>query len=203
MLLTFSAYFIIPIYTLLFVSDTDWFAANLSVIGNWPDRRFAFMGLGLIIGLYFHTVLRRLTAYLPRHEQEDRLAHGALLLLLLAVATPYLPERMPFKSFLHIVFAFLASMFLLFCLYRLIWRLASLSGEMRLALRPYKALLLAITAMSALLLSLAGIISSLLEVFFIISATILTQRLYRQFTYSFRHSRYSSAIRRARKEPIL
>ena len=50
MVLKITAYVIIPVYTLLFVSGTNWMTLNLSVIGNRPERQAAFLGLGLILG---------------------------------------------------------------------------------------------------------------------------------------------------------
>ncbi len=191
MLSTLTAYIVIPIYTLLFVSGTDWFSTNLSVIGSWPDRRFAFTGLGLVLGLYFYTILKRLMSHLPRHRNETLCVNLALLLLLLAVATPYLPRQMPLQSFLHIVFALLSSILLLLCLYRIVWLLSSTSGDARRFLKPYKIMLLFITLISGLLLFLAGIISSALEIFFVLSATVMVQRLYRGYSRAFSNSRYT------------
>ncbi len=194
MLLTLTAYVIIPIYTLLFVSGTDWFSTNLSVIGSWPDRRFAFAGLGLILGLYFYIILKRLMAYLPRHKREDLYMNLSFLLLILAVATPYLPRQTPLQSFLHIIFAFLSSVLLLLCLYRVIWMLSAASGDSRKFLKPYRITLLLITFISGLLLLMAGIISSALEVFFILSSAFLVQRLYRKYTFTFFSSRYTKTV---------
>ena len=60
MLLSLTAYAVIPLYTIMFVSGTNWFTSNLSVIGSFPDRRAAFLFLGITIGLYYLIVLRRL-----------------------------------------------------------------------------------------------------------------------------------------------
>lgn len=65
MVLKITAYVIIPVYTLLFVSGTNWMTLNLSVIGNRPERQAAFLGLGLILGFYYHWVLERLLTLLP------------------------------------------------------------------------------------------------------------------------------------------
>lgn len=189
MLLSLTAYVIIPIYTILFVSGTNWFTSNLSVIGNWPTRQTAFFLLGLIIGLYYRCILERLLSHLPHHKRESFLLHGAFVLLLLAVTTPYLPSRVPFQSFLHVVFAFVASLLLLLCLYLTLWKLSTLSQTVRTFLRPYRRLLILITFISALLLLIAGIISTALELFFILSTTLLLQKLYRQFPCNFSNFR--------------
>ena len=42
MLITFTAYILIPVYTLLFVAGSDWFTTNFSVLGNIAGRNEAF-----------------------------------------------------------------------------------------------------------------------------------------------------------------
>lgn len=187
MFLSCIAYGVIPIYTLLFVKGTNWFTSNLSVIGSRPARRAAFFLLGVIIGLYYYEVLRKLLIYLPRHIWEHRLLLTALFLLLLAVATPYLPESVPLQAFLHVVFAFVSSILLALCLYLILWRLSALSPAARQFLRPYRIFMVAITIVSGILLMISGIISSALEVFFIIATTILVQRLYMLSSCIFPH----------------
>ena len=116
MLLSCIAYAVIPIYTLLFVKGTNWFTSNLSVIGSWPNRRTSFFFLGTIIGLYYYTILKKLLANLPHRIWESCILHTALFLLLLAVTIPYLPDSVPLQAFLHVVFAFTASLLLGLCL---------------------------------------------------------------------------------------
>ena len=183
MCLRLTAYLIIPVYTLLFVRDTDWMRENLSVIGSWPGRQSAFFGLGVVVGLYFHQVLGRLARLLPG-KGERRLLHLALWLLLAAVSTPYLPERVPFQAFLHVAFAFSASLILLFCLFQLVWKLPSLGDRERLwkMMEPYRRGLLAISGVSGILFAEAGIISTALEVFYLISTAVFVQRLYERIT---------------------
>ena len=178
MLLSWIAYGVIPIYTLLFVRGTNWFTSNLSVIGSRPTRRTAFFFLGAIIGIYYYDVLKKLLIYLPRHIWENRLLSAALFLLLLAVTIPYLPDSVPLQAFLHVAFAFLASILLALCLFVVLWRLSALSPSARHFLRPYRISMVGITIISAVLLAMAGIISSALEIFFIIATTILVQKLY-------------------------
>lgn len=178
MLLSCLAYAVIPVYTLLFVKGTNWLTSNLSVIGSWPTRRTAFFFLGLLIGLYYYMVLKRLLRYLPRRGLETCILRLGLVLLLLAVVTPYLPDSVPFQAFLHVIFAFSASILLVLCLYLILWRLSALSSGAGRLLRPYRVSMVIITIVSACLLVMAGIISSALEIFFIIATTILVQRLY-------------------------
>ena len=191
MLLSLTAYVVIPIYTILFVSGTNWLTSNLSVIGNWPGRQIAFFCLGLIIGLYYHCILVRLLSNLAHHRAESILLHTALILLIAAVSTPYLPSQVPLQSFLHVAFAFVSSILVLICLYLTLWKLSALSQRARVRMRRYRLGLIVITAISGVLLFIAGIVSSALEIFFIISTTILLQRLYEQFPCFFLNSVYN------------
>ena len=178
MLLSLTAYAVIPLYTIMFVSGTNWFTSNLSVIGSFPDRRAAFLFMGITIGLYYLIVLRRLLSCLPHRNLETGLLYTAFFLLILAILTPYLPHAVPFQSFLHVAFAFTSSMLLALCLYLILRHLSALSQASRRFLRPYRVSMVMIIAVSGILLVIAGIISSALEIFFIIATTILVQRLY-------------------------
>ena len=180
-MLSFIAYAVIPVYTLMFVSGTNWFTSNLSVIGSWPGRRTAFFFLGILIGLYYLVVLKRLLSRIPRHSLETGILNTAFLLLLLAVLTPYLPDSVPLQAFLHVAFAFTASVLLAVCLCLILWRLSALSFSLRRALRPYRQAMAVILGVSMVLLFMVGIVSSSLEIFFIIATTILVQRLYSQY----------------------
>ena len=175
MAVTLTAYFIIPIYTILFVSGTNWFQTNFSVIGNVAGREEAFVLWGLIVGLYFYYCLRRIIRRMPEPPRFSWLPSLALLLLVFAVTTPYLPETLPLKSFLHIIFAFVASVCLIFCMFFLLLKLAE---REKAAYRPWLIVLGLIVAVSAFLLALVGIISSALEIFFTLSMTLLVYRLY-------------------------
>ena len=53
MLLWFTAYILIPAYTILFVQGNNWFTTNFSVIGNVVGREGEFVLWGLIVGIYF------------------------------------------------------------------------------------------------------------------------------------------------------
>ena len=177
MVLRVTAYVIIPVYTILFAGGSDWLTVNLSVIGNRPGGQTAFVGLGVILGLYYHRVLERLLALLPRKRWEHGILHVALALLILAVATPYLPEKIPFQAFLHVAFAFVSSALLLFCMFLTVWKLSGRSWEARQLLRPFRGSLVLITGISGVLLAAAGIVSTALEVFFILTTTVVAQRL--------------------------
>ncbi len=176
-LLTITAYFIIPIYTILFAWGTDWFTLNFSVLGNLSSRKNLFLLWGIIIGTYFYYILKRIISGLPRNRKETVMSMTALLLLVLAVITPYLPDSQPLHAVFHVILSFLASVSLLICLYMIIWKLYCMNQEVY---RPYLHCLLVITVMSTFLFFLTGIVSTVLEIFFVLSCTFLLQRLYRR-----------------------
>ncbi|MBW4844920.1 MULTISPECIES: hypothetical protein [unclassified Lacrimispora] len=176
-LLTITAYFIIPIYTILFAWGTDWFSLNFSVLGNISSRKNLFLLWGIIIGTYFYYILKRIISGLPRNRKETVMSITALLLLVLAVITPYLPDSQPLHAVFHVILSFLASVSLLICLYMIVWKLYCMNQEVY---RPYLHCLLVITVLSAFLFFLTGIVSTVLEIFFILSCTFLLQRLYRR-----------------------
>lgn len=174
-----TAYFIIPLYTILFASGKDWFDTNFSVIGNMAGRQEMFVLWGLIIGIYFFWCLRRIILLIPGDVHGAWLTPLSLLLLTFALTTPYLPERLPLKAFLHVIFAFLAAVCLMLCLIVIVWKLYQTDKR---KYRRYLIGLAGIALCSAALLIAAGIVSSALEIFFTISATILTYRLYLSLT---------------------
>lgn len=178
MLSSFIAYGVIPVYTLIFAGGSDWFASNLSVIGSLPGRRAAFFVLGIIIGLYYLLILRKLLACIPRRMTETLLLYTAFALLVFAVSTPYLPDSVPLQAFLHVVSAFSASVLLTLALCLTLRRLSSLSRSASAFLRPYRLSMAMIIVVSAALLFIVGIISSALEIYFIVTTTVLIQKLY-------------------------
>lgn len=173
MFLSFLSYFLIPVYTLLFVKGYSWVTTNFSVIGNL-HRRDAFVVWGILVSCYFYVVMRRLIRCMNRKLRGAFLVPLSLLLLFCAVTTPYLPELFPFKSFLHIVFAFMASVCLMLCLYLIVWRFYR---ENPTVYRSYLWSLGIITLVCAFLLVLIGIVSTVLEIFFTVTISVLTRRL--------------------------
>lgn len=184
MVSSLTAYLIIPAYTLFFVYGSNWFSGNLSVIGSSPQRQNAFVLLGMIVGTYYHRMLERILKFLTPHRLEHGLLHAALALLLLTLLTPYLPGSTPFLSILHVIFAMTASLLLLFCLYRTIWRLSGRSPQLRTAYRPFRLGLAGVTLLCIILwLAADMIINTAMEVCFILSTTILVQRMYKKIRY--------------------
>ncbi len=175
MFLWFMTYMIIPAYTFWFVQGSNWFTTNFSVIGNIIGREEEFVLWGLIVGLYFFWCLWQIIARMPDPPAGTWLLPLSILLLSCAVITPYLPEQFPLKSFLHIVFAFLAASSLVVCLFLIIGKLYKHNEK---KYRPYLIGLIAITLFSAFLLWTIGIISSILEIFFTIALVMIVRRLY-------------------------
>ncbi len=177
MFLNFFAYFLIPLYTIWFVEGTNWFTTNFSVLGNTIRRSEEFVLWGLIVGIYFFWCLRKIVKRMKPKPKGVFLIPTSLVLLTCALTTPYLPEELPLKSFLHIIFAFVAAVCLMLCLYLILWQLYRVNKTV---FRPYLIILIGITLFSAFLLVLAGIVSSALEIFFTISTVILVRRLYKR-----------------------
>lgn len=177
MLLNLMTYVLIPAYTLLFIKGSHLFDSNFSVHGNLPSNQLAFLLWGVLVGIYFYVLINRILMRFQEARLESILLKTAILLLFMAVTTPYLPEQFPFQSKLHIVFAFLASLLLLLILYRIVGRAY---WQHRSDYRIYLYSLHFITAMSCLFFLLVGIVSTALEVFFSLSCVVLTCNLYKQ-----------------------
>ena len=175
MILNLAAFFIIPGYTLLFIRNFNLFSLNFSVIGNMLGRKRGFCLWGMMTGWYFFWVLSRVSAHLKLSRGVRYLVHTALFLLFCAVTTPYLPEELPFKAFLHIVFSMAAALCLCLYLFLAAWRLRK---EDRTAGLVTLWCLAGILLVSAVLLILVGIVSSALEIFFTFSTVFLSRNLY-------------------------
>ena len=175
MFINLVAYFLIPAYTIFFVEGSNWFTTNFSVIGNLAGRQGEFVFWGLCVGLYFFWCLRHIVSHMEKRPRGTWLISLSLVLLTFAITTPYLPESLPFKAFLHIIFAFLAAVCLMCCLYLIVDTLCRQDFG---TYRRFLAGLISITIISAFLLWLAGIVSSALEIFFTISTVILVKRLH-------------------------
>lgn len=181
MLLNVIAYVLIPAYTIWFVKGNDWLTTNFSVIGNMVDRNVEFIIWGLIVAIYFFWCLKKIVARMADKPKGAFLIPIALILLIFAITTPYLPEQFPLKSFLHIVFAFMAAVCLMLCMYLIVWKLRQSSPKQY---GPYLVILIGITLFSSYLLILAGIVSSALEIFFTISTAVLVRRLLKKVSLS-------------------
>lgn len=175
--LDLAAYLVIPCITVQFVRGSNWFTTNFSVLGNGPQRQNDFAFWGLLVGVYFFTILEIIAGYLARPRRETFFIPLSLILLTCAITTPYLPDILPLKSFLHVVFAFLSAVCLAAFLGILVWKLFR-TEPVQFGL--YQAGLILIFMGSGLLLAVAGIISSALEIFFTISMSVFCRRLERK-----------------------
>lgn len=175
--LNLSAYWLIPGFTIYFVQGSNWFTTNFSVLGSGLAKQNAFAFWGLLVGIYFFTILEIISKHLAFSLKETFFIPLALLLLTCAITTPYLPEQFPFKSFLHVIFAFLSAVCLAFFLILVIRKLhRARPGQFW----PYSLGLALIIFLGLILLIAAGIVSSALEIFFTLSVTLFCRRLERK-----------------------
>ena len=107
----------------------------------------------------------------PNLRQIDT---GCTVLLVCAITTPYLPEELPLKSVLHIVFAFLSAVLVLLYLF---WIIRTRYQTEPGAYRPFLYGWGAIVGVSVILLAVAGIISSALEIYVTLTSVAMAQRL--------------------------
>lgn len=173
MFLSFIAYAIIPVYTILFAGGSNWFTTNFSVLGNTLHRRDAFVLWGILVGCYYFYALRKIVRRLPFKVPATYLIPTALLLLVCAVTTPYLPEKLPLKASLHIVFSFSSAVLLWLFLLILAWHMYKHNP----ARRRFLSSMTGIGIISALLLIFVGIVSSALEIFFTLATVVWVQRV--------------------------
>ena len=170
----FWAYFLIPVYTVLFTRGYNWFTTNFSVIGNFFDKKRSFFLWGVLVGSFFYIIHRKVKSRLTLNPVYGRMVQAALALLFFAITTPYLPEELPLKSVLHIIFAFLSALLVLLFLLLVIWSQYQIYPHVY---RRYLYGWLAIVCGSVLLLAAAGIISSALEIYVTLTSAAMAERL--------------------------
>lgn len=179
MLLNIIAYFLLPVYTLLFIRGSHLFYSNFSVHGNLPCNQLEFLLWGIMNGFYFYILIKKILINMNEMKRERIILNITGVLLFMAITTPYLPSEVPFRSFLHILFAFLSALLLLINLYLIVWKLYQKNSY---DFRIYLYCLHFIAGFSILLLMVVGIVSTALEFFFSISCTVLTCNLYKQIS---------------------
>ncbi len=170
-------YVLIPFHTLFFARNSNWFTTNFSVIGNRPGRWAEFFFWSILIGTYFYCSLRTISFQVQPPLKSNFLLPVSLVLFYLAILTPYLPELVPFKSFLHVMFAFFSSCCLAVYLFFLIYRLARSSPEEYFS---FLCGIVVIVIFSAYLLIACNMVTSALEIFFSLSCSMLCRRLLRR-----------------------
>lgn len=179
----FYCFILIPVYTILFTTNTNWFTMNFSVIGYHLDRKFAFVVWGILISIFDYYMLDQLLK--KSEDKSNRFKRFCLnttqILLIFAVTTPYLPQEMPLKSFLHIIFAFFSALMLLLCIKQVIDGLFK-HKDKKLYFR-YMCGLGFIVYISFLLLVLVGIVSTVLEIFITVSTSFLLRFMWYRVAY--------------------
>lgn len=168
------AYGIIPLYTILFTRGYGWFTTNLSVIANYFDKKRAFFIWGILVGGYYYWVHRKIKEMSEQSPLCLKVIPGAIFFLFCSITTPYMPEVMPLKSDLHIIFAFASAVLLFLYLLAVILRQISKNRQRYLL---YLAALIGIIFISLYLLIRVGIVSSALEIFVTVSTIVLSERL--------------------------
>lgn len=172
--LDLAAYLFLPGMSLLFVRGSNWLTTNLSVLGNDSERQNAFVFWGLFVGIYFFTLLEKISGHLPSPPKGTVFVPLSLLLLTCALTTPYLPEQLPFRSFLHVLFAFLSAVCLALFVALLVFSLYRRRPDQFFL---YPVGLSSILSGCILLFLAAKIISSALEIFFVLSLSLLCRTL--------------------------
>ena len=169
-----NAYGIIPLYTMLFTKGHNWFTTNLSVIANYFDKERAFFLWGVLVSGYCFWAHRKIKKISDPGPACAKLIYGAILFLFCAITTPYLPEEMPFKAVLHIIFAFIAAILIFLYLLAVIFRQYRIEKKRYF---PFLAVLTGVILISVFLLVRVGSVSSILEIFVTVATSILLERL--------------------------
>lgn len=157
---------LIPLLTFLMASGFQLTSTNFSVIGNRGGRRLAFLLWGALTGNSFYLYTEKL---MELTDCRDRMAEGflfsSLVFFVVAVGIPYVPERLPGMSHLHVEISFMAPVFLGLSQLRFLLFLQKKMNERFLT----QWLLLAFLGFGSAFLFLSiGIVSSLLEIFLIL-----------------------------------
>ena len=175
-MLDLMAYVILPVYTVLFAHGYNWITENFTVLANWFDRKAAFVGWALLVGIYFAVALGRLIQWLRAGRWAKVLLVLDLASLAVAVCLPYLPKEFPSEAELHVGFSFLTAILLGVQLLWITGRFCYLrkGGWIR-----YYGVLAVICLLGVILVRSIGHVSSLVEVFFSIATVLFSHRLYR------------------------
>ncbi len=186
----FIAFFLIPLYTLIFVGRTDIWTLNFSVIATYVDKRLSFLIWGALVGLYLYFTFKTILVKLEFGKKMKILKYIILGLLVFTITTPYLPELMPFRAQLHIVFAALFAVLLLVLTFIVIYRMLSIKKNWAII---FFVLLALISFFALYLLIAVGIVSSGLELFLTITMIYLIQIIYLVLCKKTSNQRFTSA----------
>jgi len=175
MLLDLYSCFLIPAYTLLYAGGSRWFSTNFSVLAAGTVWRFfGCLSWGVLTGLYYLIMVRRIGRRLERSRLIDGLTAVACVTLVAALLLPYAPERLPRQAQMHVILAFSACVLMMLVLLLILLQLRGrLPGWGRL-FRWW----CTIAAVSLLLLAAAGKVTSVLEIWFVITTAQLVRAIW-------------------------
>ena len=176
------ANWMIPLATVLFPLGTDWFFSNFSLVGS-GDRRMEFILWGCFVGLYFSWAARRvlntaeqakatgadITAQAevmsadPHLKATQRLLWVSGILFVIALATPYRPQKQPLISQVHVGSAAMTGVCFMVCVTVLSYYVKKDGGR-----GNYLPVTLTVMACCAVTFCILGIVSSALEVYFVV-----------------------------------
>lgn len=180
MISTLIALCLIPLSTILFAGSENWFTTNFSILGNSIGKQGTLVTWGVLVGGYFYWALRKIILQIPPAIHWAWMIPFDLLLLFLAITTPYLPEQLPFQASLHFLFAFFSAVFLIVILTAISIYLYAADKR---KFRPFLWELGGIIAVSLYLLVRAGFVTSALEIFFTISCSFFIYQMYRKVVF--------------------
>lgn len=178
-MITLFSWFFIPCATLLLSGCTDWFTSNFSVTASTAPKSFLLIFWAFLTGGFFRYLIRctiRQAGPVLPAKKELFLTDLAIFLLIFSVFVPYIPERKPFLSVLHVALAFTATV-----LFYIVITMLDLKLYFRFPGRfsMTTGLLIFAASMTAVLLLLSGfLISSALELFLTVFASLWLHTLY-------------------------
>lgn len=178
LLLNLYSCYLLPAYTLLFAGYEEWFRTNFSVLAVSGSKYYrSFLIWAVVTAIYFGVLLILLTEYLSARCRWRvlTLLGAALVSLTIGVPLPYLPDRYPELSKLHIFLCFTTGVWMMAALLMIIL------GQRRRNRDRYAPILRQwwyIVLGSGILFLVSGMVSSAMEIYFVLSAALLCRRLY-------------------------
>lgn len=158
--------YLVPGATILLASLDSWTGTNLSVLGSVRENKLLFAIWGFMTGIYYCMyILYLFNIGRYRNPAGRSLVYTAAVFLFMAVIIPYMPEKYPLNSFLHVLLAFFSPIFLTL---GIIGFLRFLSSRNRPRYRKAWNIMWILSATAVLFLIEAGFITSFLEVFLVI-----------------------------------
>lgn len=180
-MITVFSWFLIPSAALLMSGKSDWFITNFSVTASTAPGCYYLILWAFFTGGFFRYLIKRITgqaAPLLSAEKELMLTDLAVILLLVSVFLPYVPERNRGLALLHVGFAFTATVLFYVVITSLDLKLYFLFPKM--FSFPTGLLVFAIFVTMALLILAGFLISSALELFLTVFASLWLNLFYRR-----------------------